>query len=42
VRGAPSLAAAILARASELDRGRPGDDTNESNARQLTVRFPIE
>ena len=50
---AQDLANAILARANELDHGRPGDDTSvlvlrvaprtgESNARQLTVRFPIE
>ncbi|MBI5035460.1 MAG: serine/threonine-protein phosphatase [Chloroflexi bacterium] len=50
---AQDLANAILTRANELDRGRPGDDTsvlvvrvvprtNESSARQMTVRFPIE
>lgn len=51
--GAPELADAILARAVELDRGRPGDDTsilvirivpsaNNDRARRLNVRFPIE
>ena len=50
---APALADAILARAVELDRGRPGDDTSvlvarvvprvgADEARRLTVRFPIE
>ncbi len=50
---APHLADAILARAVELDRGRPGDDTSvlvvrvaprasTDEARRLTVRFPIE
>ncbi|MBI5653226.1 MAG: serine/threonine-protein phosphatase [Chloroflexi bacterium] len=51
--GAPQLADAILARAIELDRGRPGDDTsvlvmrvapreNADDARRLSLRFPIE
>lgn len=51
--GAQSLADAILARANELDRGRPGDDTSVlvvrvvpheggDNARRLSLRFPIE
>jgi serine phosphatase RsbU (regulator of sigma subunit) len=51
--GAPALADAILARAVELDRGRPGDDTSvlvvrvvprerEDDARRMNVRFPIE
>ncbi len=51
--GAPQLADAILARAVELDRGRPHDDTSvlvvrvaprtsADEARRLTVRFPIE
>ena len=46
------LADAILARANELDRGRPGDDTSilvlrvvpgidQDPARRMTVRFPI-
>ncbi len=50
---AQHLADGILARTNELDRGRPGDDTSvlvvrvvpptsDSNARQMTVRFPIE
>ncbi|MBI5304799.1 MAG: serine/threonine-protein phosphatase [Chloroflexi bacterium] len=51
--GAPELADAILARANELDRGRANDDTSvlvvrvvprtdTSDARRLTLRFPIE
>jgi serine phosphatase RsbU (regulator of sigma subunit) len=51
--GAQNLADAILARARELDRGRPGDDTsilvirvvpreNADDARRMSVRFPIE
>jgi hypothetical protein len=51
--GAQQLADAILARAVELDRGRPNDDTSVlvgrvvprisgDNARRLSVRFPIE
>lgn len=51
--GAAQLADTILARAVELDRGRPNDDTsvlvvrvvprvNGDNARRLSVRFPIE
>jgi serine phosphatase RsbU (regulator of sigma subunit) len=51
--GAQLLADAILARAVELDRGRPNDDTSvlvvrvvpradSDNARRLSVRFPIE
>ncbi len=51
--GAQALADAILARAVELDRGRPGDDTSvlvvrvvprtsADNARRLALRFPIE
>ncbi|MEW5720195.1 MAG: SpoIIE family protein phosphatase [Chloroflexota bacterium] len=51
--GAQQLADAILARAVELDRGRPRDDTSVlvvrvvpraggDNARRLSVRFPIE
>lgn len=51
--GAQELADAILARANELDRGRPGDDTtvlvvrvvpgNEQDpVRRLSVRFPLE
>jgi serine phosphatase RsbU (regulator of sigma subunit) len=51
--GAPQLADAILARALELDRGRPNDDTsvlvlrvvpraNADEARRMSVRFPIE
>jgi serine phosphatase RsbU (regulator of sigma subunit) len=51
--GAQTLANAILARAIELDRGKPGDDTSVlvvrvvprvggDNARRLSVRFPIE
>lgn len=50
---APQLADAILARANELDRGKPGDDTSilvirivprasQDPARRLSVRFPIE
>jgi hypothetical protein len=52
-RGAQPLADAILARAVELDRGRPSDDTSVlvvrvvpraggDSARRLSVRFPIE
>jgi serine phosphatase RsbU (regulator of sigma subunit) len=51
--GAQPLADAILARAVELDRGRPSDDTSVlvvrvvpraggDSARRLSVRFPIE
>ena len=51
--GAQQLADALLARAVELDRGRPNDDTSvlvvrvvpradSDNARRLSVRFPIE
>jgi len=51
--GAPQLADAILARAIELDRGRPNDDTSvlvvravprvgSDNVRRLNVRFPID
>ncbi len=51
--GAQALADAILARAVELDRGRPGDDTSvlvvrvvpragADATRRMTVRFPIE
>ena len=51
--GAQKLADAILARANELDHGRPGDDTSilvirivpsteEDTARRMTVRFPID
>ncbi len=51
--GAQALADAIMARAVELDRGRPGDDTSvlvvrvvprasADDARRLAVRFPIE
>lgn len=51
--GAPQLADAILARAVELDRGRPNDDASVlvvrvapraggDNARRLSARFPIE
>jgi len=51
--GAQTLANGILARALEMDRGRPGDDTSvlvirvvprqvEDGARRLTVRFPLE
>ncbi len=51
--GAQQLADAILARAVELDRGRPNDDTSvlvirvspratQDEARRLSVRFPIE
>ncbi|MCL4394714.1 MAG: serine/threonine-protein phosphatase [Chloroflexi bacterium] len=50
---AQALADAILARAKESDRGRPGDDTSVlvlrvvpstsgDNARRLTLRFPID
>ncbi|MDE3090555.1 MAG: SpoIIE family protein phosphatase, partial [Chloroflexota bacterium] len=50
---AQALADEILARAVELDRGRPGDDTSvlvvrvvprvqADDARRLAVRFPIE
>jgi serine phosphatase RsbU (regulator of sigma subunit) len=50
---AQQLADAILARANELDRGRPGDDTSilvirivprasQDQARRMSVRFPIE
>jgi serine phosphatase RsbU (regulator of sigma subunit) len=50
---APGLADAILARAIELDRGRPHDDTSVlvvrvvprvggDNARRLSVRFPVD
>lgn len=50
---APQLADAILARAVELDRGRPNDDTSVlvvrvvpradgDRARRLSVRFPLE
>jgi serine phosphatase RsbU (regulator of sigma subunit) len=51
--GAQQLADAILARAVELDRGRPNDDTSvlvvrvvpradSDNVRRLSVWFPIE
>jgi serine phosphatase RsbU (regulator of sigma subunit) len=51
--GAQPLADALLARAVELDRGRPNDDTSVlvvrvvpctdgDNTRRLSVRFPIE
>jgi len=51
--GAQPLADAILARAVELDRGRPSDDTSVlvvrvvpraggDSARRLSVRFPLE
>lgn len=51
--GAQQLADAILARAVELDRGRPNDDTSVlvvrvvpraggDDARRLSVRFPVE
>jgi serine phosphatase RsbU (regulator of sigma subunit) len=51
--GAQSLADAILARAIQLDRGRPHDDTSvlvarvvphagNDSARRLSARFPIE
>jgi serine phosphatase RsbU (regulator of sigma subunit) len=51
--GAQALADAILARAVELDRGRPNDDTSVlvvrvvpraegDRARRLSARFPIE
>ncbi|MBM3131201.1 MAG: serine/threonine-protein phosphatase [Chloroflexi bacterium] len=51
--GAQQLADAILARAVELDRGRPNDDTSvlvvrvvprasDDAARRLSARFPIE
>ena len=51
--GAQMLADGILARAMELDRGRPGDDTSvlvirvvprvvEDGVRRLTVRFPLD
>lgn len=50
---APALADAILARAIEMDSGRPADDTSvlvvrvlpqvdEDDARRLNVRFPIQ
>jgi len=50
---AQTLADAILARANDLDRGRPGDDTSVlvvrvvpradvDEARRLALRFPIE
>lgn len=50
---AQSLADAILARAVELDRGRPGDDTSvlvvrvvprmeTDSARRISLRFPID
>jgi serine phosphatase RsbU (regulator of sigma subunit) len=51
--GAQMLADGILARAMELDHGRPGDDTSvlvirvvpravEDGVRRLTVRFPLD
>ncbi|MCI0476788.1 MAG: serine/threonine-protein phosphatase [Anaerolineales bacterium] len=51
--GAQQLADAILARAVQLDHGRPNDDTSVlvvrvvprvggDNARRMSVRFPIE
>ncbi len=50
---AQALADAVLARAVELDSGRPSDDTSvlvvrvvprmsEDSARRMTVRFPLE
>lgn len=50
---AQQLADAILLRANELDRGKPGDDTSilvirivpsvsDDQARRLSVRFPID
>lgn len=50
---AQNLADAILARAVELDRGRPGDDTSvlvirvispkeTDPARRISLRFPID
>jgi len=52
-QAAQTLADAILERANELDRGRPGDDTSVlvvrvvpradvDEARRLALRFPIE